>query len=184
MLAAINGFASLLLQDIPINDSKNEYIKKILDGTSRLENILTEVDVFNQPEACSILTIDLRTELRNIIASLMENKKIEFSTQFSKQVVPVRLAPFLFEPMVRRIIGKLSACTTHVNVKISVLSKKQQAQLKIFSHAKNSNQIAPFPSFPELSLSVFQKIIELHNSEIEFDSRKKTIIITLPLIDE
>ncbi|MGC8737919.1 MAG: two-component system sensor histidine kinase NtrB [Candidatus Hydrogenedens sp.] len=194
-LGGIRGFASFLAQDLPEDDPRQRFVKKIMQGIQTLEHTINDLLEYARP-------IELKQEVRplcELIRSSLEflsydKKNIsilvecppEIKTNFDfirmKQVITnivVNAVQSISTQGIIKIKGEVENKFVRIEIKDNGCGIKPEILPKIFS---------PFFSTKErgtgLGLALCAKIVDAHGGQIKAESavgEGTTITIWLPL---
>lgn len=194
-LGGIRGFASFLEQDLPENDPRQRFVKKIMQGIQTLEHTINDLLEYARPielkqeirPLCELIRASLEFlsyDKRNIsiLVECPPEIKINFDFIRMKQVVSnivVNSIQSISRQGEIKIRGELENKFARIEIQDNGCGIKPEILPKIFS---------PFFSTKErgtgLGLALCAKIVEAHGGQIKAESTvgKGTIItIWLPI---
>lgn len=194
-LGGIRGFASFLAQDLPADDPRQRFVKKIMQGIQSLEHIINDLLEYTRP-------IELkrkRIPLSELIGASLEflsydKKKITILTQCSPKII-INLDFARMRQVISNIVlnsiqsindkgeikihGEIENKFVRIEIKDNGCGIKPEILPKIFS---------PFMTTKErgtgLGLALSAKIIEAHGGQIKAESvlgTGTTITIWIPI---
>lgn len=108
-LGGIGGFIGLLDRQIDKNDPKKKLIKPIMEGVSRLNNIVSNLLTFTRPQKVNPSKVDLHKTIDDILDFFKvsienKNKKVEFKREFYKNEPQIYIDVQLFQQTLINII--------------------------------------------------------------------------------
>jgi PAS domain S-box-containing protein len=200
-LGGIGGFAALLERDLAINDPRKKLVRKILQGVSSLNKIVSNLLLFTRPMRGEFQEIDLGKILSDTLDFAMlgsdgnPKKRIEIKKSFPKKSLMARCDPEKMHQLFLNILqNSLDAMEEKNLLTISIREIKgndrrlqnrsvnKTIEIKIQDTGagiKNddiSKLFNPFFTTKEdgtgLGLSIAKKIVELHHGEIDVTSKK------------
>ena len=198
-LTSIGGFARKVYKKLPQGDPNREYMKMIIEGVDRLENIirqliqLTAISV-SHPEPANITNI-IHDTVKSFEKEL-ENNKIELKLEVMDNPPVIHLdqnrITTAIDHLVRNAIEAMEK--TPGSLKISTLIKNEQMEITVSDTGKgipkDKIKYVFDPLFtskiygPGLGLTFVKKIIQEHKGTISVESESgkgTTFTIRLPL---
>jgi len=126
-LAGIMGFAGLLDRQIKENDSKKSLVKSIILGTTKLNDIISNLLTLSRPQQLNLTQININKFLTNLIDYFKEsfvicNKKLSFELEVDDPEVSIYLDVQLFQQLMLNLLHNSSDATENEG-KISIKTK-------------------------------------------------------------
>lgn len=186
-LAGIGGFAGLLERDLGPDDPRRNLVKKIVQGVSSLNKIVSNLLVFTRPMELNLRRVDFIEWMEDILRyaeleASKEKKDIEIGRDYAFQKMEARIDPEKFQQVFLNLIfnaiqaiegkGKVTIKADfderdflRVSVNDDGKGIPKDIQAKIFN---------PFFTTKEqgtgLGLAIVQRIVVLHGGTITVDS--------------
>ncbi|MEO0185201.1 MAG: ATP-binding protein [candidate division WOR-3 bacterium] len=174
-LTSIDGFAQLLINT---KDSKkmNDYIAEIRKGTTRINNIISDILAFARARKIEFLRVDLK----ELIGSIVRDLKIKVVVSCQDQALVRGEEESLRRLFVNLINNSVEAMDENGMLKINFYRKNSWIVTEIIDNGKGisekdlKNLFTPFfttkPRGTGLGLAIVQKIVDDHNGKIEIKS--------------
>jgi PAS domain S-box-containing protein len=192
-LGGIEGFASLLAQDLKHMPAQRKMALAIIEGTQSLNHLVTQVLNYSHPLQFSFALCDLKILIEDVML-LLKSAHPESSLLFESQDRCIIMADkqHLKRALINLILNAIQASTEQTPVTI-VLSKDQESvHIDIIDkgagiHPEDLEKIfIPFfsckPQGTGLGLSEAQKIIHAHGGAIQvFSTRLKGSVFRVKL---
>lgn len=186
-LAGIGGFAGLLERDLGPDDPRRNLVKKIVQGVSSLNKIVSNLLVYTRPMELNLRKVEFIEWMEDILRyaeleASKEKKDIEIGRDYAFQRMEARIDPEKFQQVFLNLIfnaiqaiegkGKVTIKTDFDEndfLRVSVIDDgkgiPKDIQAKIFN---------PFFTTKEqgtgLGLAIVQRIVALHGGIITVDS--------------
>jgi signal transduction histidine kinase len=197
-LVSIGGFARTVLNKIPEDDPKRQYLKIIVDEVRRLENILKEILNYARPVVPRFQESDLNEVIHQTIGMVeaeIDDESIEVEVDLQKDLPKVWIDP----DQMRQVLHNMFRNAFHAmpnGGKISVRTRQQDNYVGIeiedsgvgISEDNIDKLFTPFFTTKStgsgLGLTICSQIIHNHGGSIGVTSKVgvgTTFIITLPI---
>ena len=124
-LAGITGFAGLLDRQIPADDPRKSLVKSIIQGTTKLNDIISNLLTLTKPQKLNLSQINLYNFLKDLIDYFQENfvlgdKKIKIELDIDNKDTMIYLDLQLFQQI---ILNLLKNATDAIEDKGKILIK-------------------------------------------------------------
>jgi len=186
-LGAIGGFAGLLERDLEPHDTRRDLVRKIIQGVSSLNKIVSNLLVFSRPMELSLQQIDFFDWVEEILryAELevsRGDKTIRFEREYSSEKILVNIDSEKFQQVFLNLMfNGIQAIESEGLLKISIgMDKNDFLLISIQDDGKGiknedlSKIFDPFYTTREqgtgLGLAIVKRIVDLHGGTIAVKS--------------
>lgn len=186
-LAGIGGFAGLLERDLGPDDPRRALVKKIVQGVSSLNKIVSNLLVFTRPMELNLRKVEFVEWMEDILRyaeleASKEKKDIEIGREYAFERMEVRIDPEKFQQVFLNLIfNAIQAIEGRGKVTIRAeFDERDFLRVSVIDDGKGiPKDIAakifnPFFTTKEqgtgLGLAIVQRIVALHGGTITVDS--------------
>jgi len=108
-LAGITGFAGLLDRQIPEDDPKKNLVQSIIVGTTKLNDIITNLLTLTRPQKLNLTEVNLYSFLSNVVSYFKEtiptdDKDIKIDLDIDNQDITIALDVQLFQQIIINLL--------------------------------------------------------------------------------
>lgn len=182
-LAGIGGFAGLLERDLGPDDPRRNLVKKIVQGVSSLNKIVSNLLVFTRPMELNLRRVDFIEWMEDILRyaeleASKEKKDIEIVRDYAFERMEVRIDPEKFQQVYLNLIfNAIQAIEGRGKVTIKAdLDDRDFLRIAVIDDGKGipkdivAKIFNPFFTTKEqgtgLGLAIVQRIVALHGGSI------------------
>ena len=186
-LAGIGGFAGLLERDLGPDDPRRNLVKKIVQGVSSLNKIVSNLLVFTRPMELNLRRVDFIEWMEDILRyaeleASKEKKDIEIVRDYAFAKMEVRIDPEKFQQVFLNLIfNAIQAIEGGGKVTIKAdFDERDFLRISVNDDGKGipkdivAKIFNPFFTTKEqgtgLGLAIVQRIVALHGGAITVDS--------------
>lgn len=186
-LAGIGGFAGLLERDLGPDDPRRNLVKKIVQGVSSLNKIVSNLLVFTRPMELNLRRVDFVEWMEDILRyaeleASKEKKAIEIVRDYAFERMEVRIDPEKFQQVFLNLIfNAIQAIEDGGRVAIKAdFDARDFLRIAVIDDGKGipkdivAKIFNPFFTTKEqgtgLGLAIVQRIVALHGGAITVDS--------------
>lgn len=186
-LAGIGGFAGLLERDLEGDDPRRALVKKIVQGVSSLNKIVSNLLVFTRHMELNVQRVDFVSWMEDIlnyaeVEIAKENKDIAIAREYAFERIEARIDPEkLQQVFLNLLFNAIQAIEGKGSITIKAdLDEKDFLRVAVIDDGKGiPKDIAakifnPFFTTKEqgtgLGLAIVQRIVALHGGAITVDS--------------
>jgi signal transduction histidine kinase len=186
-LAGIGGFAGLLERDLEGDDPRRALVKKIVQGVSSLNKIVSNLLVFTRHMELNVQRVDFVSWMEDIlnyaeVEISKENKEIEIIRQYAFESIEARIDPEKLQQVFLNVLfNAIQAIEGKGAIVIKAdLDEKDFLRVAVIDNGKGIPKdiqdkiFNPFFTTKEqgtgLGLAIVQRIIALHGGAISVAS--------------
>ena len=200
-VTAIGGLASRLLKNVPPQSKEAQYLKRILESTTRLELIVSQVQLYAylpQPYRRPLAMKQWLTDILDQYQDLARRQGVRISLEGADDDLVVQLDPELMASALNNlIINAIEAMPQGGDLSVTVEANQEELHITITDTGVGiSPRDLPYlwdPFFTTkadrvgMSLAITKRIISEHNGTLEVESapgKGTRIMICLPRTEE
>jgi PAS domain S-box-containing protein len=167
-LGGIGGFAGLLDRQIPADDPKKSLVKPIIEGVSRLNNIVSDLLTFTRPQKLNPVLVNLNVTISEIIDFFKFSlgnmqKEVEINSSFAEHLPELYLDVTLFQQIMTNLLkNAYDAIDDAGSIKVWTKVDAPLAMNEILNDDEKQ-ELLRFFSFVEISVSDTGKGIKPEN---------------------
>ena len=184
-LTVIRGLGELLQKDLAATDSRQEYMRRILVGVDRIEQLVKSLLTLANPDLSTREPVSLNRLMDDVLDLVSEEDRKRLKIEFAPSLPPVIGDPILLTEVFANLIkNALEATTQGRNASVKAVAQGQAIQITVTNtgmgipKAMRGQIFEPFFTTKAhgtgLGLAIARQLVESHGGHITVDSDGST----------